>query len=147
MSTSTSEKAKASKTAFAKLKTTQNELHELIACKLFSGRTHQIRVHLESISRHIVGDHLYGFKSRKDIIDRIFLHAYILYLNHPISGKMMEFIAPLPKDLQKVLDEIFTEDECKELTDEILQADAIRHTFDDMDEWLFYTDRSDTLYE
>ena len=146
MSTSTSDKAKESKTAFSKLKITQNGLHELIACKLFSGRTHQIRVHLESISRRIVGDHLYGFKSRKDIIERIFLHAYILYLNHPTTGEKMEFIAPLPNDLQKVLDEIFTEDERKELTDKILQADAVKHAFDDMDEWLFYTDRSETPY-
>lgn len=146
MSTSTHEKAKSAKTAFAKLKTTQNEAFELIACKLFSGRTHQIRVHLESISRRITGDHLYGFKSKKDIIDRIFLHAYILYLNHPITGEKMEFVAPLPNDLQKVLDDIFTQDENDELTEKILQADAIRSAFTDMDEWLFYTNRSDTPY-
>ncbi len=146
MATSTNDKAKSAKTAFAKLKMTQNEAYELIACKLFSGRTHQIRVHLESISRRIMGDHLYGFKSKKDIIDRIFLHAYILYLNHPVTGEKMEFVAPLPNDLQKVLDDIFTEDENQELANEILKADAIKSAFTDMDEWLFYTNHSDTPY-
>ena len=50
------------KTAFAKLDLSKNEKYELICCKLFTGRTHQIRVHLNSINRHILGDNLYGFK-------------------------------------------------------------------------------------
>jgi len=146
MATSTHDKAKESKTAFAKVMMTANEAHELIACKLFSGRTHQIRVHLESISRRIIGDHLYGFKSKKDIIERIFLHAYILYLTHPINGEKMEFVAPLPQDLQKVIDEIFTKDECDALTNELLQANTIRASFDDIDDWLFYSAKSDTTF-
>jgi len=146
MATSTHEKAKEAKTAFAKVMTTANGSHELIACKLFSGRTHQIRVHLESISRRIIGDHLYGFKSKKDIIERIFLHAYILYLTHPISGEKMEFIAPLPQDLQKVLDEIFTQDEYETLTNELLQSDTIRNAFNNLDDWLFYSAKTDQPY-
>lgn len=146
MATSTHDKAKEAKTAFAKIMVTANAAHELIACKLYSGRTHQIRVHLESISRRIVGDHLYGFKSKKDIIERIFLHAYILYLTHPISGEKMEFIAPLPQDLQKVIDEIFTKDECDLLNSKLLQADAIHNAFHDVDDWLFYSAKTDTTY-
>ena len=146
MATSTHEKAKEAKTAFAKLKATENQAHELIACKLFSGRTHQIRVHLESLSRRIVGDHLYGFKSKKDIIERIFLHAYVLYLTHPITGEKMEFTATLPADLQKVIDEIFTPDECSELKDKLLKPATLRNAFSDIDDWLFYENKSDTAY-
>jgi len=54
---------------------------ELTAVKLYTGRTHQIRVHLSSIGRHILGDVLYGFKSKQDTINRVLLHAYKLYLN------------------------------------------------------------------
>jgi 23S rRNA pseudouridine1911/1915/1917 synthase len=146
MATSTHDKAKESKTAFAKLKMTENEDHELIACKLFSGRTHQIRVHLESISRRIVGDHLYGFKSKKDIIERIFLHAYILYLTHPVSGEKIEFIAPLPEDLQKVLHDIYTPDEQKEIFEELLKSDAIRNTFSDVDNWLYFATKNESPF-
>lgn len=146
MATSTAEKAKASKTAFAKLLSTQNQEHELIACKLYSGRTHQIRVHLESISRRIIGDHLYGFKSKKDIIERIFLHAYILYLTHPITGEKMEFKAPLPEDLQKVINDIYTPEQQKELENNLLQPDCIRNTFNDADEWLCYAPKDESPF-
>ncbi len=135
MTTSNIPKAKEAKTAFAKLLTDEEHGFELIACKLFSGRTHQIRVHLESITRHICGDPLYGFKSKKDKMDRIFLHAYILYLVHPATGEQMEFIAKLPDDLQEVLDQTFE----GALRDETLQTDTIRNAFNAMDQWLFYS--------
>ncbi len=101
------EGGKASKTEFAKLYPSKDEKSELIACKLYSGRTHQIRVHLESIGRGIIGDHLYGFKSKEDKISDIFLHAYILYFVHPTSGKRMEFIAPIHKSMRDYLEENF----------------------------------------
>ena len=58
------------------LKQSGEQSYHLIAAKLFSGRTHQIRVHLASINRHILGDALYGFKHSTAKITRIFLHAY-----------------------------------------------------------------------
>ena len=85
----------------------------LVAAKLFTGRTHQIRVHLSSINRHILGDHLYGFKSENAKISRILLHAYLLYFIHPRSGKEVKICAGLPSEFlnfttnQKVKDEIY----------------------------------------
>ena len=74
----------------------------IIAAKLFTGRTHQIRVHLSSINRHILGDVLYGFKGSCDII-RVFLHGYILELKHPRTGQMMSFCAPLEDDFAALI--------------------------------------------
>ena len=93
---------KEAKSAFHKLAESSRQI-ELVAVKLFTGRTHQIRVHLESLGRHILGDDLYGFKSKKDTIKRVFLHAYKLYMFHPITGKKMEFIAPLFPDMQEYI--------------------------------------------
>ncbi|MDH5465027.1 MAG: RluA family pseudouridine synthase [Thiovulaceae bacterium] len=135
MGITSAEKGKSAKTAFAKVSLNEAENVELIACKLYSGRTHQIRVHLESISRRIVGDDLYGFKSKKDKIDRIFLHAFRLYLIHPISGEPMEFTAPLPAALEEGLTSYFNGEDLREK----LTPSTIEHLFDDMDDWMYVT--------
>jgi 23S rRNA pseudouridine1911/1915/1917 synthase len=101
------------KSAFYKLTETSKQI-ELIAVKLFTGRTHQIRVHLENLGRHILGDDLYGFKSKKDTIKRVYLHAYKLYMNHPTTGKEMEFVAPLFDDMQNYIDKEFKEGDVHE---------------------------------
>ncbi len=101
---------KSAKTAFIKLELSKNEDYELLAAKLFTGRTHQIRVHLESINRHILGDSLYGFKGNTDKIKRVYLHAYCLYLKHPISDEDMSFSIELPKDMKLFYKENFNED-------------------------------------
>ncbi len=92
------------KTQFLKL---CGEKEELIAAKLFTGRTHQIRVHLSSINRHIIGDELYGAKNSDD---RIMLHAYILYLIHPKTNQKMMFEAPLFEDMKQKINLICGED-------------------------------------
>ena len=97
---------KSAKTAFKKLVSTEHGT-ELIAAKLFTGRTHQIRVHLNILGRHILGDDLYGFKSKRDKIARVNLHAYLLYLVHPISGEKMEFVAPLFDDMKAYISKYF----------------------------------------
>ncbi len=104
------------KTAFVKLLTSQHNV-ELIAAKLFTGRTHQIRVHLNTLGRHILGDDLYGFKSKRDKISRVNLHAYLLYLVHPVSGERMEFIAPLFDDMKMYLSKNFDQGEVDEKID------------------------------
>ena len=103
-----------SKSAFCKLVLAKDEKKELIAAKLFTGRTHQIRVHLNTLSRHILGDDLYGFKSKSSKIPRVMLHAYILYLQHPISGEFMEIVAPLFEDFEDILIKYFNKDEVDE---------------------------------
>ncbi|MEA3456739.1 MAG: RluA family pseudouridine synthase [Campylobacterota bacterium] len=101
---------KEAKTSFVKLAEGKGD-RELIAAKLFTGRTHQIRVHLSSLGRHILGDFLYGFKSKKDTIARVNLHAYLLYLKHPESGREMHFIAPLFDDMKAFISQNFDQEE------------------------------------
>jgi 23S rRNA pseudouridine1911/1915/1917 synthase len=98
------------KTAFLKLLTNEANI-ELIAAKLFTGRTHQIRVHLSRLGRHILGDELYGFKSKTAKIARVNLHAYLLYLVHPVSGEKMEFVAPLFEDMKQYIFTHFKQDD------------------------------------
>ena len=79
---------------------------------IHTGRTHQIRVHLSAIGHPVVGDSVYGGVHRRvagDIravqrLERPFLHAARLVFTHPRDGRRMEFTAPLPDDLQDVLD-------------------------------------------
>ncbi|TLD85303.1 RluA family pseudouridine synthase [Helicobacter sp. MIT 11-5569] len=102
--------AKTAKTAFFAISThcdsklpTQNLA--LIGAKLFTGRTHQIRVHLNAINRHILGDGFYGYKG--SYTGRILLHAHFLHLLHPKTQESLEFYAPIPKDMQDFLCEHF----------------------------------------
>ena len=104
---------KPAKTAFKKLLTSAYDV-ELIAAKLFTGRTHQIRVHLNTLGRHILGDDLYGFKTKRDRIPRVYLHAYLLYLVHPKSGEKMEFEAPLFDDMKTYMTKYFDQGEIDE---------------------------------
>lgn len=80
--------------------------HTLLLIQLETGRTHQIRVHLKAIGHPVVGDLTYGSGNviRGSKLERQFLHAWQLQFAHPISGKPLQFEAPLPADLQKVLD-------------------------------------------
>ncbi|QLL69880.1 RluA family pseudouridine synthase [Lactobacillus sp. 3B(2020)] len=69
--------------------------YTLVACRLETGRTHQIRVHMKSINHPLVGDPLYG--PRKTITGQgQFLHARLLGFTHPITGKRITLTAPLP---------------------------------------------------
>jgi 23S rRNA pseudouridine1911/1915/1917 synthase len=94
--------------------TRAHHLPGLTLCQvaIHTGRTHQIRVHLSAIGHPIVGDAMYGGVHRRvagDIraiqrLERPFLHAARLVFHHPRDQRRMEFIAPLPDDLQSVLD-------------------------------------------
>jgi 23S rRNA pseudouridine1911/1915/1917 synthase len=90
----------------------------LIHVAIATGRTHQIRVHLSAIGHPIVGDAVYGGLRRRvpgDLrpvlaLERPFLHAGRLAFRHPADGRRMEFEAPLPRDLQIVLNQILPEE-------------------------------------
>jgi len=110
---------KPAKTAFKKLLTSAYDV-ELIAAKLYTGRTHQIRVHLNTLGRHILGDDLYGFKSKRDKIPRVYLHAYLLYLTHPVTGEKMEFTAPLFDDMKLYLSKYFDQSDIDEKIDPLI---------------------------
>jgi len=117
---------KMAKSAFCKLAQSTQQV-ELISAKLFTGRTHQIRVHLKSLGRHILGDVLYGFKSKKDTINRVYLHAYKLYLTHPIRNQKMEFVAPLFPDMQAYLDRNFNQGDIYEKINPTVIDRCFRH--------------------
>jgi 23S rRNA pseudouridine1911/1915/1917 synthase len=74
-----------------------------LACTLETGRTHQIRVHLRSIEHPVVGDLRYEGARQSLPMDRPFLHAELLELDHPITGEPLRFDSALPADLTEVL--------------------------------------------
>jgi 23S rRNA pseudouridine1911/1915/1917 synthase len=91
----------------------------LLACQLETGRTHQIRVHLAHIGHPLMGDAVYGphFKTKAShlgprsqaaltALDRQALHAYLLALEHPRTGAILEWISDLPDDLTLLRDEL-----------------------------------------
>jgi 23S rRNA pseudouridine1911/1915/1917 synthase len=75
----------------------------LLSCRLESGRTHQIRVHLSAISAPVLGDDRYGGRRVQVPMRRPFLHAARLGFVHPVSGLDLAFESPLPPDLVSVL--------------------------------------------
>jgi 23S rRNA pseudouridine1911/1915/1917 synthase len=80
----------------------------LLRCRLETGRTHQIRVHLASIGHPVIGDDRYGRKGVESGLalpsGRVFLHAAILSFDHPVSRERLSFFSPLPDDLREVLE-------------------------------------------
>jgi 23S rRNA pseudouridine1911/1915/1917 synthase len=75
----------------------------LMRCQLETGRTHQIRVHMQSAGFTLVGDPLYGKPHLAHVFGRQALHAYRLGLIHPASGKACEWDAPLPDDFAELI--------------------------------------------
>ena len=95
------------------------KLASLLACRLETGRTHQIRVHLKSIGHPLIGDPKYGKSSKKDLylvptelvksissFYRQALHAELLGFKHPTNGQWLEFVSELPKDFHILLHKI-----------------------------------------
>jgi 23S rRNA pseudouridine1911/1915/1917 synthase len=77
-----------------------------LACTLETGRTHQIRVHLQSIGHAVVGDLRYHGARQSLPMRRPFLHAELLELDHPVTGEPLRFESALPDDLVAVLDQL-----------------------------------------
>jgi 23S rRNA pseudouridine1911/1915/1917 synthase len=84
---------------------THDDGYTLIECKLYTGRTHQIRVHMAYINHACVGDQTYGasrIKADRGLM-RQFLHSYRIAFDHPASGERIEIVDRLPADLDRVL--------------------------------------------
>ena len=82
-----------------------DEGYSLLECHLYTGRTHQIRVHMAHISHPVVGDPVYGKgDARRNLgLARQFLHSWRLSLAHPFTGEELAFEDPLPEDLREAL--------------------------------------------
>lgn len=99
------ERGQYAKTAVKVLKTYPEKNVTLVECELFTGRTHQIRVHLKSIGHTIVGDELYGNGLNKELgINRQFLHAYKVKFTHPASKEEIELEIPIFNDMKDFLE-------------------------------------------
>jgi 23S rRNA pseudouridine1911/1915/1917 synthase len=82
----------------------------LLRCRLHTGRTHQIRVHLASIGHPLVGDSVYGRRNAPPEFHRQALHATHLALEHPLSGVPQAWNAPLPPDFAALLAQLDPEE-------------------------------------
>ena len=93
---------KSAKTAFVRI--ARLDAGDLLRAHLFTGRTHQIRVHLTSIGHPVIGDDTYGGGGGRKLValppKRHFLHAAWLIFAHPVSGERIELRSPLPEDLR-----------------------------------------------
>lgn len=80
--------------------------YTFIECRLETGRTHQIRVHMAYIKHPLAGDEVYGVKKDRLSGNGQYLHARVLGFVHPETGKYMEFEAPLPEYFKETLDKL-----------------------------------------
>lgn len=94
---------------FSSLKDAQQKI-SLIECKLYTGRTHQIRVHLQHLGTPLIGDGVYGKKPKTGLwanavygFNRQALHAFSLRFRHPTSQELLSFQASLPNDMEDLL--------------------------------------------
>jgi len=81
----------------------------LLAVRIGTGRTHQIRVHLSSIGHPVAGDRLYGAPAKSEIHpprERFFLHAHRIRFQHPFTGQPVEIESPLPADLRLWIEQL-----------------------------------------
>ncbi|WP_039856318.1 RluA family pseudouridine synthase [Peptoniphilus sp. oral taxon 386] len=90
---------KYSKTSYEVIK--RNDFFTLVKLRLYTGRTHQIRVHMSHMGTPILGDALYG--STSNLILRQALHCYEMEIIHPRTKKLLKFIAPVPKDMENIV--------------------------------------------
>jgi len=92
---------KPSRTEIEVLATLENGL-SVVGCRLITGRTHQVRVHLAAVGHPVLGDRLYHSK-RADLVQRPLLHATALSLPHPATDEHLHVVCPPPADLAKYL--------------------------------------------
>lgn len=80
--------------------------HTILEARPYTGRTHQVRVHLSWLGHPIVGDTVYGRRRQPLLKDRHFLHASRLILTHPVTEREICFEAPMPDELRHVLHQL-----------------------------------------
>lgn len=80
--------------------------YTFIRCRLETGRTHQIRVHMSKKGHPIVGDPVYGTKKEEFKLNGQLLHAHMIGYIHPVTGEYMEFSRPVPEYFEEVLEKL-----------------------------------------
>jgi len=95
-----SPRGRAARTEYRVLYSTEEA--SLVECRLYSGRTHQIRVHLHHLGHAVLGDKVYVARLAKNF-SRQMLHAWKLGFYHPRTGEWKNFEAPLPADFQQAV--------------------------------------------
>lgn len=106
-------KLREAKTSYRKIEeiAIDNDVASLLEVKIETGRTHQIRVHMQSIGHPVLGDAMYNTKTSKRLSKKIglkrqFLHASRIELTHPKSGKKVKFESPLAPELDRTVSSI-----------------------------------------
>jgi 23S rRNA pseudouridine1911/1915/1917 synthase len=100
------EGGRGARTAYEVIGTFREPSVARLECRLETGRTHQIRVHLQAIGHPVVGDAAYGGQRRAVALDRPFLHAGGLAFAHPVSAEPITVEEPLPPELVELLDRL-----------------------------------------
>lgn len=88
-----------------------DKAYSLLRCRIHTGRTHQIRVHLSFIRHVLLGDSIYGYRPDPRLVNpppRTMLHASRLKLQHPVTGAELALAAPLPPDFRAQVDQLRT---------------------------------------
>ncbi len=102
-------KGKDAKTSYQVLK--QMDGYALLDVRIYTGRTHQIRVHMSSIGHSLLGDPVYGSKDVRFPDATLMLHAWKLRIKHPATGKDMLFEAPIPERFQSIIRSLSASDQ------------------------------------
>lgn len=105
------EDGKAARTSYQVLASWRDPVVSVFSCVLDTGRTHQIRVHMEAINHPVIGDNRYGGGRDRLGIDRPALHASELGFDHPGNGERLDFISPLPGDIIDLMERLGPVDE------------------------------------
>jgi 23S rRNA pseudouridine1911/1915/1917 synthase len=101
------------RTSYQTLWTSPHRAASLVAVRIHTGRTHQVRVHMASLGHPLLGDAVYGARQAAEwnaagrpVISRQMLHAYALRFTHPVTGREMRFLQEPPEDFSALLREL-----------------------------------------
>ena len=81
----------------------------IVKIRIFTGRTHQIRVHMKALGHPVIGDEMYNNHKNRFPDETLMLHSYSLSIKHPVTDERMEFVAPIPKRFDDLVTKLLKE--------------------------------------